>query len=137
MALRSVLAFGALAVALLAAGAVAWYGAREPTGESGDHEVTIVGPANATLFLQAVHVENATAYGALVAAARAGNLTVDSVEYSGMGVYVRAVGGFEARGAAGWVYEVRRDGAWVFGDRSAERYALAPGEAVRWSWTDG
>lgn len=133
---RLLAAAGILAVLLVATGALAWWSLATTRTETAAVHVVIVGPTGA-LFDGVVRVENATAYAALRAAAEAGNLSLDVEDYPGMGLYVRAVGGFAAKGPAGWIYEVDRGEGWVSGDRSAARYALHEGEALRWSWTDG
>lgn len=122
----------ALAVlVLLAAGAGALVALREPdAGASDAFGVEVLGPEGA-LFEGTVRAENATALTALLAT----GLDVDVVEYRGMGAYVRAIEGHAAAGPDGWVYEVRRDGAWTNGDRSAASFPLREGDEVRWSWT--
>ena len=126
-----------LLVALAGTGAVAAWGLSQPrAGETGGFEVEAVGPEG-RLFLSTVEVENATALSALAAAAAEHGLALSLEHYPGMGAYVRAVGSHRAEGAMGWIYEVHRDGAWVSGDRSAERFGLQKGDALRWSWTTG
>lgn len=122
----------ALAVlVLLAAGAGALVAFREPgAGATDAFPVEVLGPEG-PLFAGAVRVENATALAVLLAT----GLDVDVVEYRGMGAYVRAIDGHAAAGPDGWVYEVRRDGAWTNGDRSAALFPLHAGDEVRWSWT--
>ncbi len=130
------LAASLLLLALLVggAGALAWWGARMEEGAPGVHEVIVEGP-DGLLHAGPVHVADPTALGALLAAAEAAGLEVDREDYAGMGTYVRAVGGHRAHGATGWIYDVRRDGEWIHGDRSAELFALREGDAVRWRWT--
>lgn len=126
-----------LLLALLVGGAGALaYRYTAGQGTAGGYDVQVVGPEGA-LFEGTVQVDarNATALGVLLAAAREAGLAVETEEYPGMGTYVRAVGGHRAAGASGWLYEVRQEGAWVHGDRSAAYAALAPGDAVRWTWT--
>lgn len=126
-----------LLLALLAGGAGALaYRYTAGQGAPGGYEVVIQGPEG-PLYAGTVQVEaaDATALGALQAAARAAGLAVETEEYPGMGTYVRSVGGHRAAGASGWLYEVRHDGRWSHGDRSAAHFPLAPGDAVRWTWT--
>lgn len=128
----------ALAALLLGgAGAYAFLGARAPGGE-GAHRVLVEGP-HGPLFEGHVRVDAATALSVLEAAAREAGLALEVEEYPGMGAYVRAVGPHRAQGPTGWVYEVRAPGAegWTSGDRSAALYGLAPGDEVRWRWTEG
>ncbi|GEM_PF-3717578 len=131
---RARLAFAVALLALLlgGAGALAWWSAVSAPAGAAQVHVEIVGPQGA-LFNGTVRVANATALSALQEAARAGNLTVEVVEYPGMGAYVSRIGPYSAHGGAGWVYEV--DG--VSGDRSAARLPLHDGDSLRWSWTDG
>lgn len=130
------LAASLLLLALLVggAGALAWWGTRATEGAPGFHEVFIEGP-DGPLYAGTVHVADPTALGALLAAAAEAGLEVERDDYGGMGTYIRSVGGHRAHGATGWVYEIRRDGEWIHGDRSAEYYALHEGDAVRWRWT--
>lgn len=104
-----------------------------PTG-AGDARVSIQLPDGSFLFNRTVPVANATALSALAAAAREGSFTYDAQSYD-MGTYVVGIGGHAARGAEGWQYWVHRDGAWVQGDRSADRFPVAPGEWVHWRWS--
>lgn len=127
--MRLLVAIG-LVVALVAGGAAlaswGWAG----RGATGEFRVEVVGPSG-PLFNGTIHADNATAFSAL----QATGLTLTTDDYPGMGTYVRAVAGIEATGATGWVYEVLRDGAWLSGDRSSAKFALEPGDALRWSWT--
>lgn len=125
-----------LAALLAGAGALAWWSQASGPGDTDRYAVEIVGPGGA-LFEGTVSVENATALSALQAAAREAGLEVDLEEYPGMGTYVRAVGPHRAGGPSGWVYQVRVEGEWVSGDRSAADRPLRSGEALRWSWTEG
>lgn len=124
-----------LVLALGGAGALAAWGMERGAGEAATYRVEAIGPRGALLD-ETVRVEDATVLRALQAAADARALALGLVEYPGMGTYVRSIGGFEAKGASGWIYEVRRDEAWESGDRSAEFYALQKGDSVRWMWTD-
>src|SRR5438552_18370944 len=119
-----------LALALLVALGAGAFGVAEweraapgPTGET-VVDVTIVGPANATLFSGTLLVADATALTALRAACEPAGLAIETQEYPGMGTYVRAIGGYRAHGAAGWLYEVRSGAGsdWATGDRSAADY---------------
>lgn len=103
---------------------------RDAPGASGEFPVEVVGPGGA-LHAGPVRLANATALDALLAT----GLRVETAEYPGMGAYVVAVEGHRAAGASGWVFEVMRGGEWRSGDRSAARFALEPGDAVKWSWT--
>lgn len=130
---RLVLSLGLLAMLLLVSAALAtWWG--PAAGPGGAYDVTIEGP-DGILFAGTVAVDEATALSVLEAAAGEAGLALETETYPGMGTYVRAVGEHRAHGPDGWVYEVRRDGAWTLGDRSAARYALEEGDAVRWRWT--
>jgi hypothetical protein len=133
---RAILA-AALLAALAAGGvALAAWTHGGAGGGAGVFDVAIVGPSSA-LFHGNVTAANATALTLLQAAAVQARLTVHTRDYPGMGTYVDAIGGYEARGAAGWVYAVERGGAWIGGDRTAAAFPVHPGEALRWSWTEG
>lgn len=119
-----------LALFLVGAAALGAWKTQESLGDAGAFAVLVVGPDGA-LFDGRVEAANATALSLLLAT----GLDVERDDYPGMGTYVRSVGGFAASGASGWVYEVERDGAWLSGDRSAARFAVREGEALRWSWT--
>lgn len=122
-----------LLLAVVAAGAVAVAALQDRApGAGGAFDVEVIGPQGA-LFAGPVRVDAATALLAL----QATGLELETRTYPGMGTYVVSVAGHEASGPSGWVYEVLRGGAWSSGDRSAERYALEPGDALRWSWTRG
>jgi len=123
-----------LALVLGGAGALAAWGAQRAPGESATYRVEVLGPEGALADVE-VDVPEATALSALLAAAEREGLPVELSQYPGMGAYVRSIGGHEARGASGWVYEVLREGVWTSGDRSAERFPLQKGDALRWSWT--
>lgn len=125
-----------LLLVLGGAGALAAWGWQRAEGATATYRVEALGPEGPILAEEVV-VENATVLRALEAAAARAGFALDVERYPGMGAYVRAIGPWEAGGPAGWVYEVHRDGAWVSGDRSAERFALQKGDAVRWSWTAG
>lgn len=125
-----------LLLVLGGAGALAAWSWQRTEGATGVYRVEALGPEGAVLA-EDVAVENATVLRVLEAAAARAGLALDVERYPGMGAYVRAIGPWEAGGPAGWVYEVHRDGAWVSGDRSAERFGLQKGDAVRWSWTAG
>lgn len=131
---RLLLSAALLALLLGGAGALAWWG-QGAAGASDEYAVEVVGPEGDLLSAR-VRVENATALLALQAAAREAGVAVETQEYPGMGTYVVAIGGHRAEGGAGWVYEVRRDGEWRFGDRSAARFPLEPGDQVRWRWSE-
>lgn len=130
----------AAALALLAAGAAvgaaAYASTRAGPGATGAFDVEVVGPDGPVLSAT-VEVEDATALSALQAAAARAGVDVRTERYPGMGVYVRAIGPHAASGPSGWIYEVRRDGAWTGGDRSAASFPLQPGDALRWRWTEG
>lgn len=133
------LAASVLLLALLVggAGAYALLADLKP-GPAGAYRVRVEGPRSAILFEGSVDVEGATALSVLEAAAERARLALEVERYPGMGAYVRAIGDHRATGGSGWVYEVRAPGgAWVSGDRSAELYDLAPGDEVRWRWTEG
>jgi len=132
--MRPLLSVLLLVLALGGAGALAAWGAQRAPGEAGAYRVEALGP-DGPLLDETVDLEDATALTALQAAAARRGLALSLVEYPGMGAYVRAIGGHEARGASGWVYEVHRDGSWQSGDRSAAYFALQRGDSVRWSWT--
>ena len=132
---RLVVAVAILAALAVGYAALAAWTERAP-GASGEFPVDVRGPEGA-IFSGRVRVEAATALTALQAAAAEGGFEVRVVEYPGMGAYVVAIDGHEARGAAGWVYEATRGGAVLSGDRSASRFALQPGDALLWKWTDG
>lgn len=133
---RVAIAVGML-VALVGGGAALAAWALHPAaGGEGAFDVEVVGPSGA-LFHGTVAASNATAYSLLQRACARANLTIETQQYPGMGLYVRSVGGYAAHGASGWIYEVERDGTWVSGDRAADRYPVRAGEALRWSWTDG
>lgn len=132
--MRLALSLIALAFVLAGAGALAAWGMQRVPGETAAYRVEAIGPGGALLD-EVVQVENGTALRALEAAAQARGLALSLAVYPGMGTYVRAIGGYEASGSTGWVYEVHRDGSWESGDRSAELYPLQKGDSVRWSWT--
>lgn len=135
MRLKTVLAFGLLALLVGGAGAFAVLAQPKP-GASGAHRVVIVG-ARGTLFDGEVDVAQATALSALQAAAARAGLAVDLVEYPGMGAYVRAIGNETARDASGWVFDVSDErGEWSMADRGAGATPLYAGQAVRWRWSD-
>ena len=133
MAPARLLLAAALLLALVGgAAALAWW-QQGGEGAPGAYEVVVLGP-DGPLYHGHATVEDATALGALRAAAREAGLDVETEEYPGMGTYVRAVGPHRADGPSGWVYEVRHDGVWTYGDRSAAYAPLQPGDAVRWRW---
>lgn len=132
---RLLLAATLLALLLGSTAGLAWWSQRGE-GASGEFPVLVVGPDDAELARVDVRLENATALDALLAAADAAGLDVRTVEYPGMGTYVASIDGHAAGGAAGWVYEVRRGGQWIFGDRSAAFFTLEPGDEVRWRWSN-
>lgn len=134
--MRVALSVVLLVLALGGAGALAAWGMQRDEGASGAYRVEAVGPSGVVLDAT-VDVEAATALMALEEAARAAGVALDLVDYPGMGTYVRAIGGFEASGASGWVYGVVRNGERLNGDRSAEHFALQKGDSVRWDWTAG
>lgn len=123
-----------LVLALGGAGALAAWGIQRAPGEDAAYRVEAIGP-DGILLDETVEVADATVLRALQVAADRRGVLLSLVEYPGMGTYVRAIDGIEARGASGWIYEVQRAGAWTSGDRSAEFYALQKGDSVRWSWT--
>jgi hypothetical protein len=128
---------GVLAILLALAGgglALAAWNRDAPSSGVASYPVEVVGPEG-VLFQGTVRVENATALSALEAAAAHAGLGLKVQRYPGMGSYVRAIGPYEAAGASGWTYEVKRGDAWTTGDRSAEYFPLAPGDALRWRWT--
>jgi len=129
---RLLAAAAILALLVGAAGALAWWSAAVPRAGEATVRLEVVGP-DGPLFNGTVRLANATAYTALLAA----NLTLQVDEYPGMGIYVRAIGPYAAHGASGWIFAVDRGAGWVEGDRSAARFALHDGDALRWSWTDG
>lgn len=133
---RSLLAVGLLvALGGGAAAVMAW--TNLGAGGSGAFPVDVVGPGGAVVLSAQPRVENATALSVLLAACEDAGIAVRTDRYPGMGTYVRAIAGHEARGASGWIYEVERGGATISGDRSADRFPLAPGDRLRWSWTSG
>lgn len=123
-----------LVLALGGAAALAAWGAHRAAGDDDVYRVEAIGPDGVVLD-ETVEVADATVLSALQAAAQARGVALDLVRYPGMGTYVRAIAGFEAHGASGWIYEVHREGAWHSGDRSSEAYALQKGDSVRWTWT--
>lgn len=126
---RVVAPFVLLALALASAGALAWWGGQRGAGGEGGYPLVVLA-GTGELFNATVEVEDATALSVLLAS----GLDVRTEAYAGMGTYVRAIEGQEARGASGWVYEVLREDAWLSGDRSADAFALQKGDALRWSW---
>src|SRR5439155_19334872 len=91
---RLAIAIGLLVT--LAAGAVAvaaWERSSSSAAASGAFPVAIVGPANATPFDGTVRVAAANAVSALRARCEQGHLDVETVEYPGMGTYLRPIGG--------------------------------------------
>lgn len=134
--MRRAISLVLLVLALGGAGALAAWGMREPAGATDTYHVVVLGPQG-PLLDGTPSVPDATALAALLAAAAAEGIAVDLVEYPGMGTYVRAIAGIEARGTSGWIYEVQREGSWRSGDRSAAYYGLQKGDSIRWSWTDG
>lgn len=137
MAVARVLLPVVLLVALVgAAGALAAWGAARDDGATGGFRVLVEGPDGLAVD-QVVRVEDATALSVLEAAAAETGLALEIERYPGMGAYVRAIGPWRAEGAAGWIYEVGRDGAWTAGSQSAAYTALQAGDEVRWRWTDG
>jgi hypothetical protein len=138
MALNRRLVLAATLVALLvgaSAALAAWSHLSMGEAGAGAFAVEVVGP-DGPLFAGTVRVDEATALTLLEAAAHEAGLALELQEYPGMGTYVRAVGTYRADGAAGWVYEVQRDGRWMSGDRSAAHYPLQEGQALRWKWVD-
>lgn len=131
MSLRLAVALVVLVAVVAGGAAVAGLQAGEP-GAPGAFHVEVQGP-DAVLFAGPVTVQEATALRALEAT----GLPIETRRYPGMGTYVTSVAGHAASGASGWVYEVFRGDEWRSGDRSAERFALEPGDALRWSWTRG
>lgn len=111
-------------------------------GTAGTYAVRITGP-DGDLWNGTVEVEDvgeATAHGALLAAADAGGLAVGTVDYPGYapcGRYVDRIGDHAARGDGGWVYEVRRDGAWQRPAVGACAFALEVGDEVWWRYVEG
>lgn len=135
--MRRLLSLAIFVLALASAGALAAWGAQRAEGATDEFPVLAIGPEGGTILNARVAVADATVLRALQAAAAPAGVALELVDYPGMGTYVRAIGGHAAGGATGWVYEVHREGAWLTGDRSAERYSLQKGDAVRWSWTAG
>ena len=125
-----------LALALVVAAALALWPGR-PSGEAGMHEIQVIGLYG---VMWNGTVAGATPLDALEAAAGAGGFGI-VVTGSGCDAYVRSIGGHEARGAAGWVFEVGTSNAdgvvWDHPLASAGCVALGPGQLVRWSWSEG
>jgi len=134
------LAVLALAVLLLGGATALVLQSLQPgDGAAGAYPVRVTGP-DGDLHNGTVAVHEATAYGALLAAADAAGLAVHTVEYPGYapcGTYVERVGDHAAGGDGGWVYEVRRDGAWQRPPVGACAYPLQPGDEVWWRYVDG
>lgn len=124
-----------LVALMLAGGVAAWEWTRPKAGDSGAFHVEVTGP-DSSLFNGSLDVENATALALLQAAGAKAHFEVLTREYPGMGTYVYSIGGFTARDASGWVYEVRKNGKWIAGDRSAAYYPVHEGEDLRWRWVD-
>lgn len=130
-----------LGLGLLAALAVGFVGgsilAAPPAASSAPATIrtTVLDPTNATLYAGDVHlVGNATALGALEAAASAGNFTYAVKEYPSLGAYVYSIAGTEASGNQGWIFRVLHDGAWCWGAQAPDRTVLQDGDAVTWQW---
>lgn len=129
-----------LAVAAVATvAAVAWLLlGNAPEGQDGRYAIGITGPEgpvwNGTVTAAG------TPLAVLRAAGAAGGFAVD-VEGRGCQAYVRAIDGHAARGDAGWLFEVHDDPdgdgerSWRHPLRSAGCVPLAPGDAVRWTWS--
>lgn len=130
----ALLALTALLLAGLALAAQAWRLDDAALG-AGEVGVRVVGPEG-SLYDGTVNLENGTAHSALVEASRQGGFEVTTKRYPGLGLYVESIGGYRASGSAGWTYAVEREGETVEGDRAADRFPVAPGERVHWTWTD-
>lgn len=126
--------FGLLALALVA-GAVALAALRAPE-EAGAARVRVLveGPSS-VIWNGTLDAENGTALSVLLAAADAGGFAVEKRTYP-YGSYVVAIDGHRARGTAGWVYAVERDGERREGDRAADRTSVQDGDLVAWWWTE-
>lgn len=108
-------------------------------GDAGTYPVRITGP-DGDLWNGTVSVVQGTAYGALLAAADAAGLEVQTVAYPGYapcGLYVDGIGGHSADGGSGWVYEVRRGGEWLRPMVGACGFPLVEGDEVWWRYVDG
>lgn len=102
----------------------------------GEYPVTVDGP-DGTIWNGTVQVADPTPLGALLAAADAGDFTVE-VRGSGPSAYVVGVDGHrEGSGGAGWCYAIERGGAWSHPSVGADVYGLREGEAVRWHYAEG
>ncbi len=120
----------AILLTLLAAGC-----AGPGAGDAGAYAVAVVGPDgpfwNGTVQLSATE---ATALGALQAAAVAGSFSLD-IEPTALGPYVRAVGPYRETAGEGWCVFLLRSGAHQAPMAAADAVHLRHGDAVLWSWT--
>jgi hypothetical protein len=133
---RTGAAFLLLAAAGLAV-AGAWSLVPEAPGPAEDVEVGLAvhEPDGYVLFEGLVRPANATALASLAAGAEAGDFPYETETYSA-GVQVVSVNGTRNEGSSGWVYRVRRDGTWCWGDRAPDRYEVADGDRIRWEWAE-
>lgn len=132
-----------IVVAVVAVAALAWaLQMREPIGvDTQPAAVTIAVEERGTVHFLG-NVTAATALDALLAAAEAGNFTVQVTGRAASGppsciAYVTAIAGTTADGPTGWVYRVERGGASDYPRSAPDCFALEKGDRVVWHWTDG
>jgi len=124
-----------LGVTLLVLGALLfiWTGqSQEPTAPA-DVSVRAEAPDGTLLFFVdpvALPAERANVLEALLEAAKRGNTSVEVSYGSGMGAFVKSIGGHEPEGNCGWLWE--RNG--VLGDRAADKATVSDGDQIRWRW---
>lgn len=123
------------ATGLALAGLWAWAGS-DPAG-AGPAEVglVVVEPDGHRLHDGTVAPGNGTVLGALDAGAEAAGFPYETESYA-MGVQVVSINGTRNEGSSGWVYRVRSDGTWCWGDRASDRRAVEDGDRVRWEWAE-
>jgi len=133
MAPKTLLGLALLALAGGLVAAVSLLAPAPPAAAASTHDVEVLGQGGRVVFRGPVEAANALE--ALEAAARAGGFAVEKTSYP-QGTYVVAVDGERAEGSRGWVYEIRRGEALLFGDVAADSAALEAGDAVVWRWSD-
>lgn len=124
------------ATALVLAGLWALGASLEPApGGALEAGLVVVEPGGSVVYEGVVTPGNATALGVLDAGADDGGFPYET-ETHGMGVQVVSINGTRNEGSSGWVYRVRSEGEWCWGDRSPDRYAVGEGDRVRWEWSE-
>lgn len=123
------------ATVLALAGLWAWAGAGPAEEGAAEVGLVVVEPDGNRLHDGAVVAGNGTVLGALDAAAEAAGFPYETETYA-MGVQVVSINGTHNEGSSGWVYRVRSDGTWCWGDRASDRKAVEEGDRVRWEWSE-